>query len=135
MAMNERRGLVLWAAAVLLALAPVLSSAQAPINLKDYYPLAAGDSWTYQFRTWQPDGQINYSLKTYSVAGTEDLKDGVKAVKLMDQRGWYYLLTVDEKQYLHWGENEDKGLITNDPPFAFYDTANAFGKTYQSAHK
>lgn len=133
--MRERRRLIACAAAgALLALA-LPAWAQAPLNLKDYYPLADGDSWTYQFRTWQSDGQVNYTLKTFTVAGTEELADGVKAKKLMDQRGWYYLLAVDEKQYLHYGENEDKGLITNDPPFAFYDTAYAFGKVYQGAHK
>ena len=56
------------------------------------------------------------------------------AKKLVDQRGWYYLLTVEPDRYLHWGEHEDKGLVTNDPPFAFFDTGYAFGKTYQTAH-
>lgn len=132
--MSDRRWGVLAALALALCVA-ASAGAEGTINLKEYYPLQDGDSWSYQFRTWQPDGQINYTLKTFTVAGTQEIKDGVKATKLVDQRGWYYLLTVDENQYLHWGENEDKGLITNDPAFGFYDTAYAFGKTYQSAHK
>lgn len=132
--MNDRRRGSFAGLAVLAALAAASPALAQPINLKDYYPLVDGNTWSYQFRTWQPDGQLNYSMKTYTVSGTEELKSGVKAVKLADQRGWYYLLTVDEKQYLHYGENEDKGLVTNEPPFAFYDTSYAFGKLYQSAH-
>jgi hypothetical protein len=125
-----------WGGLLLLALvaAGIPVAGAEKIDLREYYPLADGNSWTYQFRTFQPDGQINYTMKTYRAQGQEELKNGVKAVKLVDQRGWYYLLTVDADRYLHYGENEDKGLVTNEPPFAFYDTAYAFGKLYQSAH-
>lgn len=117
-----------------LLLLGVPALAEEKLNLQEYYPLQDGNAWTYQFRGYQADGQINYSIKTYTVAGEMELKSGVKARKVMDQRGWYYLLTVDPDRYLHYGEQEDRGLLTNEPPFAFYDTSYAYGKVYESAH-
>jgi hypothetical protein len=104
------------------------------LDLREYYPLGDGNNWTYQFRAHQPDGQIAYSLKTYRVDGTVELPDGAKPKKLIDQRGWYYLLDVESDRYLHYGEHEANGLIWNEPPFAFYDTQFAFGKSYSFAH-
>ena len=129
---RQRRSFAL--AMVALSLLAGSARAAGPIDLREYFPAQEGNSWSYQFRTFQPDGQVNYALKTYTVAGTEELKNGVKATRLVDQRGWYYIFTVDEKQYLHHGESEDKGLVTNDPPFTFFDTSYAFGKVYRSAH-
>jgi len=117
-----------------LVLGALPAAAGDKFNLQEYYPLQDGNTWTYQFRTWQPDGQNSYSIKNFTVAGDIELKDGVRAKKLMDQRGWYYILNVEPDRYVHWGEHEDKGLITNDPPFIFYDTAHTYGKVYNSAH-
>ena len=105
------------------------------INLQEYFPTGEGDSWTYQFHNYQPDGQVNYTTKTFTIKGEVEMPDGTKARKLIDQRGWYYILRIEADKYLHYGEEEDKGLVTNDPPFEFYNTRNAFGKTYQNAHK
>jgi hypothetical protein len=121
-----------WALAGLV-LAPYPAGAS-DIDLTEYFPLQDGSTWTYQFRAHQPDGQIRYSLKTYTVTGDVELEDGHVVKKLEDQRGWYYLLSVEPDRYLHWGEHEDKGLITNDPAFAFFDTGYTFGKRYSSAH-
>ncbi len=120
--------------AVLLAFLALPVAARDEIDLTQYFPLEDGNAWTYQFRAFQPDGQIKYSLKRYEIDGELELESGDVAKKLVDQRGWYYLLTVEPDRYLHWGEHENKGLITNDPPFAFFDTRYAFGKTYQTAH-
>lgn len=120
------------ALALALVAAPALAAAN--IDLTEYYPLEDGNQWTYQFRAHQPDGQIRYSLKTYTVDGEQELENGVTAKKLVDQRGWYYLLNIQPDRYDHWGEHEDKGLITNDPAFRFFDTNYTFGKTYDSAH-
>jgi hypothetical protein len=120
------------ALAILVLLA--LPAAAEDIDLTRYFPVQDGNTWTYQFRAHQPDGQIKYSLKTYTLEGDIELPSGDVVKKLIDQRGWYYLLTIEPDRYLHWGEHENRGLVTNDPPFAFYDTHYAFGKTYQSAH-
>jgi len=135
MRIDSRRGPGLLLAALALVALPLAAVAQEALDLREYYPLQDGDTWTWQFRSFQPDGQIRYSIKTYKVDGHVELPNGEKPVKLVDQRGWYYLLTVERDRYLHWGEQEDKGLVFNDPPFTFYDTSYAFGKTYQSAHK
>ncbi len=120
------------AAVLLLLVAPALTASD--LDLTEYYPLQDGNTWTYQFRSFQPDGQIRYSLKTQTVAGEMELEDGTVAKKLLDQRGWYYVLTVEPDRYLHYGEHEDKGLILNDPPFTFFDTRFAYGKPYSFAH-
>jgi hypothetical protein len=103
-------------------------------DLRKYYPLDDGNTWTYQFRAFQPDGQIKYSIKKYTVTGDLELENGQIVKKLEDQKGWYYLLTVDKDRYLHWGEHENRGLVTNDPPFSFYDTGFTYGKEYAFAH-
>lgn len=119
-----------------LALAGAAASASAQqINLQEYYPTGEGDSWTYQFHTYQPDGQVNYTTKTFTIKGELDMPDGTKAKRLVDQKGWYYILRIEGDRYLHYGEEEDKGLITNDPPFEFYNSRNTFGKLYQNVHK
>ncbi len=123
---------------ILLPLVLVSAAAVAPaqtINLQEYYPTGEGDSWTYQFHNYQPDGQVNYMTKTFTIKGEVDMPDGTKAKKLIDQKGWYYIFRIEADKYLHYGEEEDKGLVTNDPPFEFYNARNAFGKTYQNAHK
>ena len=104
------------------------------IDLRDYYPLNDGNKWTYQFRAFQPDGQIKYSIKEYTVTGDLELENGEIVKKLEDHRGWYYLLTIDKDRYLHWGEHENRGLVTNNPPFSFYDTGYTYGKKYAFAH-
>ncbi|MCP3962518.1 MAG: DUF3386 family protein [bacterium] len=110
------------------------ASASGDIDLTQYFPLQDGDSWTYQFRAHQPDGQVKYSLKTYRVDGEVELEGGEVVKKLVDQRGWYYMLTIEPDRYLHWGEHENKGLVSMDPPFALIDTRYAFGKPYATAH-
>lgn len=120
---------------LVVAFAQPVAAANPDIDLTAYYPLQDGNTWTYQFRAYQPDGQIDYSLKTYTVAGDLELDNGQVVKKLEDQRGWYYLLTVEPDRYLHWGEHENKGLVTNDPPFTFFDTDFAFGKPYDFAHR
>ncbi|MEJ2084298.1 MAG: DUF3386 family protein [Acidobacteriota bacterium] len=124
-----------WLVAAVVAIVAVQPAIAADeIDLTEYYPLQDGNAWTYQFRAFQPDGQINYSLKTYTVAGDVELENGTVVKKLEDQRGWYYLLTVEPDRYLHWGEHENHGQITNDPPFSFFDTSFAYGKEYSFAH-
>jgi Protein of unknown function (DUF3386) len=119
-----------------LALTGAAAAASAqPINLQEYYPTGEGDSWTYQFHTYQTDGQVNYATKTFTIKGELEMPDGTKAKRLIDQKGWYYILRIEADKYLHYGEEEDKGLITNDPPFEFYNARNAFGKLYQNVHK
>ena len=123
---------------MLLTLTLLGASAMAPaqpINLQEYYPTGEGDSWTYQFHAYQPDGQVNYTTKTFTIKGELDMPDGTKAKRLIDQRGWYYIFRIEADRYLHYGEEEDKGLVTNEPPFEFYNSRNAFGKTYQNVHK
>jgi hypothetical protein len=117
-----------------LGLIAVPADATGEIDLTEYYPLQEENTWTYQFRAYQPDGQIKSSLKTYTVKGDLELENGETAKRLEDQRGWYYLITIEPDRYLHWGEQENKGLITNDPPFSFFDTSFAFGKRYSFAH-
>ena len=72
---------------LILAGAATAASAQG-INLQEYYPTGEGDSWTYQFHNYQPDGQVNYSTKTFTIKGEVDMPDGTKAKKLIDQKGW-----------------------------------------------
>ena len=123
---------------LLLTLALTGAAATVPvqqINLQEYYPTGEGDSWTYQFHTYQPDGQVNYATKTFTIKGEMEMPDGTKAKRLVDQKGWYYILRIEGDRYLHYGEEEDKGLITNDPPFEFYNSRNTFGKLYQNVHK
>jgi len=132
---THRTGYRTWIVLGVLALVlagPAIAAQK--VDLSHYYPLQDGNAWTYQFRAHQPDGQVKYSIKTYTVDGDVELENGETVKKLIDQRGWYYLLTVDADQYLHWGEHENKGMVTNDPPFTFFDTNYHYGEKYRAAH-
>ncbi len=120
--------------ALVLAILAQPVAARDDVDLTQYFPLDDGNAWTYQFRAFQPDGQIKYSLKRYEVGGDLELESGDVVKKLVDQRGWYYMVTIESDRYLHWGEHENKGLVTMDPPFALVDTRYAFGKPYATAH-
>ena len=63
-------------------------------------------------------------------------KIGEKTVvkKLMDDRGRYFLLSVDERRLRVHGENEGRGEVKFTPPYTMLDTARAPGKTYAMAH-
>lgn len=52
----------------------------------------------------------------------------------MDDRGRYFLLSVDERRLRVHGENEGRGEVKFTPPYTMLDTARAPGKTYAMAH-
>ncbi|MCI0388106.1 MAG: DUF3386 domain-containing protein [Acidobacteria bacterium] len=103
-------------------------------NLADYYPLGIGDNWTYQVKQYRADGEIVHRLRTQSVIGETKIGEKTLVKKLMDDRGKYLLLSVDERRLRVHGENEGRGEVKFTPPYTMLDTGRAPGKTYAMAH-
>ncbi|MGH9769532.1 MAG: DUF3386 family protein [Blastocatellia bacterium] len=124
-------------AVAFLGLPPGAGARQTPeenLNLSDYYPLGIGDNWTYQVKQYRADGEIVHRLRTQFV--TSDTKIGEKTAvkKLMDDRGRYFLLSIDERRLRVYGENEGRGEVKFSPPYTMLDTSRAPGKIYAMAH-
>lgn len=107
---------------------------RASINMAAYYPLATGNAWTYQVKQYRADGQIAYRLRTQNVEGEVKLDDKTVAKKLMDDRGKYYLVAVDDRRFRVFGENDGKGEIKYSPAYTVLDTAYTPGKAYATPH-
>ncbi|HKQ80334.1 MAG TPA: DUF3386 family protein [Blastocatellia bacterium] len=103
-------------------------------NLADYYPLGVGDTWTYQVKQYRADGEVVHRLRTQSVTGQTKIGEKTLVKKLMDDRGRYFLLSLDERRLYVHGENEGRGEVKFTPPYTMLDTARAPGKTYAMAH-
>src|SRR5262245_1762199 len=138
--MKTNRIITLIALALAVALVSSLPGARArkayeeSPNLADYYPLGAGDTWTYQVKQDRADGAIVHQLRTQSVTGEAKIGEKIPAKKLMDDRGRYYLLSVDERRLRVYGENEGRGEVKFTPPYTMLDTGRAPGKTYAMTH-
>ncbi len=104
------------------------------LNLSDYYPLGIGDNWTYQVKQYRADGEIFHRLRTQFVTGQTKIGEKTMVKKLMDDRGRYFLLSVDGGRLRIHGENEGRGEVKFTPPYTMLDTARAPGKTYAMAH-
>src|SRR5262245_54459243 len=110
-----------------------LSDEEIP-NLTDYYPLGVGDNWTYQVKQYRADGEVFHRLRTQFVTGQTKIGEKTVVKKLMDDRGRYFLLSVDDRRLRVHGENEGRGEVKFTPPYTMLDTARAPGKTYAMAH-
>src|SRR5262245_41413842 len=138
--MKTKRIITLIALALAVALVSSLPGARArkayeeSPNLADYYPLGIGDTWTYQVKQYRADGAIVHQLRTQSVTGEAKIGEKIPAKKLMDDRGRYYLLSVDERRLRVYGENEGRGEVKFTPPYMMLDTGRAPGKTYAMTH-
>ncbi|MBI1760840.1 MAG: DUF3386 family protein [Acidobacteria bacterium] len=126
--------LALAVAATLLAFGSFAQQDRASLNMAAYYPLATGNAWTYQVKQYRADGQIAYRLRTQSVEGEVKLDDKTVAKKLMDDRGKYYLIAVDERRFRVFGENDGKGEVKYSPAYTVLDTAYTPGKAYATPH-
>jgi hypothetical protein len=126
--------LALASAAALLAFSSLAQQERASINMAAYYPLATGNAWTYQVKQYRADGQVAYRLRTQSVEGAVKLDDKTVAKKLMDDRGKYYLITVDDRRFRVFGENDGKGEVKYSPAYTMLDTAYTPGKAYATPH-
>ena len=104
------------------------------LNLADYYPLGVGNNWTYQIKQYRADGQIAYRLRTQSVIGETRVDEKTLVKKLMDDRGSYSLLTVDDRRFRVYGENEGRGEVKFAPPYTMLDISRALGEPYAMAH-
>ncbi len=123
-----------FAAAALFTFHSFAQQERASLNLAEYYPLADGNAWTYQVKQFRADGQIAYRLRTQSVAGEAKLDDKTVAKKLMDDRGKYYLIAVDQRRLRIFGENDGKGEVKYSPAFTLLDAAYTPGKAYATPH-
>lgn len=137
--MNTKRILslaVLMLAVVLSGSLPVSRAQQsreeAP-NLTEYYPLGIGNNWTYQVKQHRADGQIAYRLRTQAVIGEQKIGEA-SVKKLIDDRGKYFLLSVDARRFRVYGENEGRGEVKYSPPYTMLDVSYAPGKSYPMAH-
>ncbi|MBI4469162.1 MAG: DUF3386 family protein [Acidobacteria bacterium] len=104
------------------------------IDLREYYPLQDGNTWLYQYKTNRPDGQVQYKIKSQTAAGDFKLSDTLSATKLVEDNGWFYLVSVNASHYRMYGESETRGLETVNPPFTFMDIAYIPGKVYRAPH-
>lgn len=104
------------------------------IDLREYYPLQDGNTWFYQYKTYKPDGQVQCKLKTQTAAGEFKISDQLTASKLVEDNGWFYLVSVDATHYRMFGESESRGLETVNPPFTFMDVSYIPGKVYRAPH-
>ncbi len=104
------------------------------VDLREYYPLQEGNTWLYQYKTYRPDGQVQYKLKSQTVAGEFKVSDSLSATKLVEDNGWFYLVSVDATHYRMFGESETRGLETITPPFTFMDVSYVPGNIYRAPH-
>jgi Protein of unknown function (DUF3386) len=138
--MNTKRILMLITLALAVALSgslPVTRARRAheeSLNLADYYPLGVGNNWTYQVKQYRADGQIAYRLRTQSVIGETKIGEKTLVKKLIDDRGKYFLLSVDDRHFRVYGENEGRGEVKFTPPYTMLDIGRAPGKSYAMAH-
>lgn len=124
-------------AAIALAFAcalQALAQERLPINPRDYYPLADGDTWTYQTKYFRADGQAEYRLRTLTVAGEAKIDAQAAAKKLIDERGRYWLINADERALRLLGENTGGGEVRINPAYVLLDTAYAPGKLYPARY-
>lgn len=71
----------------LFSIRVALGQHESPPDLREYYPLFDGNTWTYQVKSYRADGQIFYRLRTQTVSGEVKLNEKVSAKKLMDDEG------------------------------------------------
>jgi len=104
------------------------------VDLREYYPLSDGNTWTYQYKSFQADGQVFYRLTTRTVSGEIKLGEKDSAKKLIDDQGTYYLVSVDSQRLRFYGENEGQGEVRYTPPYTFVDVSYLPGKSYSQPH-
>lgn len=121
-------------ATAIFAWLPGSTAQESKPNLREYYPLADGNTWTYQVKQFRADGQTAYRLRTQTVAGDAKLGGPAVAKKLIDDRGRYYLLAVDERAFRVYGENSGGGEVKVTPPYTLYETTHAPGRVYKAQH-
>ncbi|MGH9935817.1 MAG: hypothetical protein ACREAM_06190, partial [Blastocatellia bacterium] len=119
--MKTKRTITLIALAFAIAIAGSLPGASARRadeeipNLADYYPLGIGNTWTYQVKQYRADGEIVHRLRTQSVIGETKIGEKTLVKKLIDDRGKYFLLSIDERRLRVYGENEGRGEVKFTP--------------------
>lgn len=119
----------------LLVFAPGAGAQEKKPDLGEFLPLQEGNAWTYQVKQFRSDGQIEYRLRTRSVAGDIRLQSGASARRLQDERGRSILISVDEHRLRIHGENTGQDEIRVSPAYTIFDTANAPGKKIASHHQ
>ncbi|MBI3951980.1 MAG: DUF3386 family protein [Acidobacteria bacterium] len=107
---------------------------QPTVNVAEYYPLQDGNTWIYQVKEYRADGQVFYRLSREIVKGEAHVNDHVTAKKLVDDRGNYYLVSVDPSQLMFYGHNEGRGDVTYNPPYTILSVNYEAGKPYRSPH-
>ena len=128
-----KRTMTFAALAFLLAIAN--SSAQeSKLDLRDYYPLADDNTWTYQVKQFRADGQIAYRLRTQFIAGEAKPEPGTTAKRLMDDRGRYSLVATDGRSLRVFGENAGQGEVKIAPAYTLFDVDYKPGKLYTARH-
>jgi hypothetical protein len=138
--MKTKRSIALIVLAMAGAIAGSLSVARAkhayeePLNLAEYYPLGVGDNWTYQIRQSRADGEIEHQLRTQFVTGESKIDAKTTAKKLMDDKGKYTLLSVDQGSFRMYAENDGKSEVKFTPPYTMLEAGRALGKPYPLAH-
>jgi Protein of unknown function (DUF3386) len=130
-----KRIFVLVAIAITIGLSIARSAAQEPkLDLRAYFPLAGGDTWTYQVKQFRADGQVAYRLRTQFVAGEARPEPGVTAGRLMDDRGRYSLVAADARGLRVYGENAGQGEVKIAPAYTWFDAEYKPGKVYSARH-
>ena len=122
--------------ATFLSIASISSSSaqEFKINLREYYPLAEGNTWTYQVKQFRADGQVAYRLNTQTVSGESKLDAQVIAKRMMDDRGQYSLIAVDEHKFQIFGENIGQGEVKLNPAYMPFEVSFKPGKVYTTRH-
>lgn len=139
--MKTKRSMALIALALAGAIAGSLSVARAgkniegTLNLAEYYPLSVGDNWTYQIKQYRADGEIERQLRTQFVTGESKIDAKTTAKKLMDDKGKYTLLSVDQGSVRIYGENDGKGEIKYSPAYTMFEAGRTPGKPYPLTHQ
>lgn len=107
---------------------------QPVVDVADYYPLQEKNSWTYQEKEFRADGRVFYRLRTQTVKGEAQLDGQIRAKKLVDDTGAYYLVAVDQQHLVIYGHNAGYGDVTYNPPFTFLNVTYEPGKVYRVPH-
>jgi hypothetical protein len=107
---------------------------ESKLTLREYYPLAESNTWTYQVKRHRADGQLEYRLWTRTVAGDAKTEGGATAKKLVDDRGRYSLLSVDDRTFRLIGENAGQGEVRYSPAYTVFEVGNKPGKVYTAKH-